>query len=93
MLRKSTPWGPWNRGLRLQKVLEETEALTESLEGVTEVHGRYYQLCSDYHQVMGNHKGYYQDALRFLGCTPLDKIPRECSEGDACLRRTSPVWA
>uniref|UniRef100_A0A0K8RFA5 26S proteasome non-ATPase regulatory subunit 13 n=1 Tax=Ixodes ricinus TaxID=34613 RepID=A0A0K8RFA5_IXORI len=61
----------------VKKVLEETEALTESLEGVTEVHGRYYQLCSDYHQVMGNHKGYYQDALRFLGCTPLDKIPRE----------------
>lgn len=61
----------------VKKVLEETESLTESLEGVTEVHGRYYQLCSDYHQVMGNHKGYYQDALRFLGCTPLDKIPRE----------------
>lgn len=59
----------------VKKVLEETEPLVEALPGVTEVHGRYYQLCSDYHQLMGDHQGYYRDALRFLGCTPLASIP------------------
>lgn len=59
----------------VKKVIEETEELMESMDGVTQVHGRYYQLCSDYHQVMGNHAGYYREALRFLGCTELDQIP------------------
>ncbi|XP_049511660.1 26S proteasome non-ATPase regulatory subunit 13 isoform X2 [Dermacentor silvarum] len=60
-----------------KKVLEETESQAESLPGVTEVHGRFYQLCSDYHQQMGDHQAYYRDALRFLGCTSLDRIPME----------------
>ncbi|XP_064490385.1 26S proteasome non-ATPase regulatory subunit 13-like isoform X2 [Ornithodoros turicata] len=61
----------------VKKIIEETEALMETLDGVTQVHGRYYQLCSDYHQVMGNHAGYYREALRFLGCTELSDIPHE----------------
>ncbi|XP_075526864.1 26S proteasome non-ATPase regulatory subunit 13-like isoform X4 [Dermacentor variabilis] len=61
----------------VKKVLEETESQAESLPGVTEVHGRFYQLCSDYHQKMGDHQAYYRDALRFLGCTSLDCIPME----------------
>ncbi|KAL3210829.1 hypothetical protein MRX96_036815 [Rhipicephalus microplus] len=60
-----------------KKVLEETESQAEALPGVTEVHGRFYQLCSDYHQQMGDHQAYYRDALRFLGCTPLERIPLE----------------
>ncbi|XP_065287600.1 26S proteasome non-ATPase regulatory subunit 13-like [Dermacentor albipictus] len=59
----------------VKKVLEETESQAESLPGVTKVHGRFYQLCSDYHQQMGDHQAYYRDALRFLGCTSLDHIP------------------
>lgn len=59
----------------VKKVLEETETLAEALPGVTEVHGRFYQLCSDYHQQMGDHQAYYRDALRFLGCTSLERIP------------------
>lgn len=61
----------------VKKVLEETESQAEALPGVTEVHGRFYQLCSDYHQQMGDHQAYYRDALRFLGCTPLERIPVE----------------
>ncbi|KAL1470827.1 hypothetical protein MTO96_024003 [Rhipicephalus appendiculatus] len=61
----------------VKKVLEETESQAEALPGVTEVHGRFYQLCSDYHQQMGDHQAYYRDALRFLGCTPLERIPLE----------------
>ncbi|XP_077494263.1 regulatory particle non-ATPase 9 [Amblyomma americanum] len=59
----------------VKKVLEETETQAEALPGVTEVHGRFYQLCSDYHQQMGDHQAYYRDALRFLGCTALERIP------------------
>ncbi|UYV71583.1 PSMD13 [Cordylochernes scorpioides] len=61
----------------VKNILEETENLMTELDGVTVVHGRYYQLCSDYHQLMGNHAAYYRDALRFLGCTDLDQIPAE----------------
>ncbi|XP_013785777.1 26S proteasome non-ATPase regulatory subunit 13-like [Limulus polyphemus] len=61
----------------VKKILEETEELIDSLEGITSVHGRYYQLCSDYNQVIGNHAQYYREALRYLGCTELTDISAE----------------
>jgi len=53
--------------------VEEISGQIDDELGVTPVHGRYYQLSSDYHQIMGNHCEYYRDALRFLGCTNLDE--------------------
>lgn len=44
------------------------------MDGISTVHGRYYQLSSDYHQINGQHALYYRDALRYLGCTDLDEI-------------------
>lgn len=61
----------------VKKLLEETDEMIESLDGITTVHGRYYQLCSDYHRVKENYALYYRDALRFLGCTELKTIPLE----------------
>ncbi|XP_023227788.1 26S proteasome non-ATPase regulatory subunit 13-like [Centruroides sculpturatus] len=59
----------------VKKLVEETEEMIESLDGITTVHGRFYQLCSDYHRVKKNYACYYRDALRFLGCTELETIP------------------
>lgn len=59
----------------VKKMMTEMEELIETLDGVTAIHGRYYQLCSDYYQVMGQHAQYYRDALRYLGCTELGDIP------------------
>lgn len=61
----------------VKKILEETEQMIESMDGISTVHGRYYQLSSDYHQIIGQHAHYYRDALRYLGCTELSEISLE----------------
>ena len=53
--------------------------MLDSLDGVTTVHGRFYDLISSYHKLMGNHADYYRDALRFLGCVELTDISCEFS--------------
>ena len=47
----------------------------DTLDEVTSVHGRFYELSSNYHMLMGNHAEYYRDALRYLGCMDLAAIP------------------
>lgn len=59
----------------VKKVIEEVESLLDNLDGVTTIHGRFYDLASNYHKLMGNHAEYYRDALRFLGCVDLTDIP------------------
>uniref|UniRef100_K1PKF6 26S proteasome non-ATPase regulatory subunit 13 n=1 Tax=Magallana gigas TaxID=29159 RepID=K1PKF6_MAGGI len=56
-------------------VVEECSGLLNNLDGVTTVHGRFYELSSNYHKLMGNHALYYQEALRFLGCTNMNDMP------------------
>ncbi|CAH1800153.1 unnamed protein product, partial [Owenia fusiformis] len=58
-----------------KKLVEDTDQLLETIDGVTSVHGRFYELSSNYHKLMGNHAEYYKDALRFLGCIDLKEIP------------------
>ena len=58
-----------------QKIREEAEELLETLDGVTPIHGRFYELSSNFQKLMGNHADYYRDALRFLGCIKLEDIP------------------
>ena len=53
--------------------------MLDGFDGVSPVHGSYYEMCSSYHKLMGNHAEYYRDALRFLGCTDLNEIPSMCS--------------
>lgn len=52
-------------------ILRDTQTTLDSLDGITTVHGRFYELSSEYHKLMGNHADYYRDALRFLGCIDL----------------------
>ncbi|KAH3734459.1 26S proteasome non-ATPase regulatory subunit 13-like [Dreissena polymorpha] len=56
-------------------VVEESQALLDTLDGISTVHSRFYELSSNYHKLMGNHAEYYKEALRFLGCTPLESVP------------------
>jgi len=56
-------------------IVEECHAMLESMDGISTVHSRFYELSSNYHKLMGHHADYYKDALRFLGCTPLENIP------------------
>lgn len=60
-----------------QQIIAEAEKMLDTIDGVTSVHGRFYELASSYHKLMGNHADYYRDALRFLGCTELSDIPSE----------------
>merc|ERR1711935_675377 len=59
-----------------KKIRSEAETIMETIDGVTAVHGRFYELSSNFHKLMGNHADYYRDALRFLGCMDLAEIPK-----------------
>jgi len=56
-------------------LIRDTQATLDALDNVTSVHGRFYELSSEYHKLMGNHADYYRDALRFLGCVNVSEIP------------------
>nr|UCK81615.1 26S proteasome non-ATPase regulatory subunit 13 [Arenicola marina] len=58
-----------------KEIVGEAQTILDNLDGVTPVHGRFYELSSSYHKLMGNHAEYYREALRYLGCTTLDDIP------------------
>jgi 26S proteasome regulatory subunit N9 len=69
------------QGVKL--ILEEISPLVDAETGVTPVHGRYFQLSSDYHQKVGNHNDYYRDCLRYLGCIDLTSKSTESLKGMA----------
>ena len=60
---------------KLQEILKSAEDILEKMDGVSSVHGRYYDLSSSYHKLMGNHAEYYREALRFLGCADYKEKP------------------
>ena len=59
----------------VKAILEEISPLVDAETGVTPIHGRYFQLSSDYHQMVGNHNDYYRDCLRYLGCIDIQSQP------------------
>lgn len=59
----------------VKAVIEESQGILDSMDGVTSVHSRFYELTSNYHKLLGNHAEYYHEALRFLGCVELSDIP------------------
>ncbi|WAR07666.1 PSD13-like protein [Mya arenaria] len=61
--------------IKEKAVVEECQAILDTVDGVSAVHSRFYEVSSNYHKLMGNHAEYYKEALRFLGCTPLETIP------------------
>lgn len=56
-------------------IIEECDEILNGIAGVTPVHSRFYELCSNYHQLLSNHNQYYKDALRYLGCVEMSTIP------------------
>ena len=58
-----------------KNLIRDTQATLDTLDNITSVHGRFYELSSEYHKLMGNHADYYRDALRFLGCVDISEIP------------------
>jgi len=57
-----------------KSIVEQARAILETIDGVSSVHGRFYELCSNYHKITGSYNDYYRDALRFLGCVELNTM-------------------
>ncbi|KAL9984813.1 hypothetical protein ACROYT_G007148 [Oculina patagonica] len=55
-------------------LVEQARGMLETIDGVTTVHGRFYELCSNYHKITGSYNDYYRDALRFLGCVEISTM-------------------
>ncbi|GAB6019484.1 26S proteasome non-ATPase regulatory subunit 13 [Chamberlinius hualienensis] len=60
-----------------KKLIEETETLLDTLNGICAVHGKFYDLSSNYYRLIGKHAEYYRDALRYLGCTDINDLSKE----------------
>lgn len=60
-----------------KKMIEEIEKILDQTDGVTQVHGRYYLLCSDFYRIQGKYASYYRASLRFLGCIELETLSIE----------------
>lgn len=58
-----------------KKLIKEAQILLDSIDGITTVHGRFYDLSSNYSKITGSYNDYYRDALRFLGCMDITTIP------------------
>ncbi|XP_015789826.1 26S proteasome non-ATPase regulatory subunit 13 [Tetranychus urticae] len=67
----------------VKKILGEIGPIIDEQTGITPIHGRYFQLSSDYNQIIGNHVEYYRNALRFLGCSSIDNESDEHLENRA----------
>eukprot|EP00731_Ephydatia_muelleri_P024268 Em0016g539a len=61
----------------VKQIMEEVNGLLETVDGVTAVHARYYDLCSSFHKVKADHGAYYRDALRYLGCVDVNSMSDE----------------
>lgn len=72
-------------------MIDEVGKLLDDEDGVTPVHGRYYQLASDLYRLQSDYAAYYRASLRYLGCVELsslsseDKINRAAFLGLAAL--------
>ncbi|XP_033629621.1 26S proteasome non-ATPase regulatory subunit 13-like isoform X2 [Asterias rubens] len=55
-------------------LVEEAQEKLDNQDGITTVHGRFYNLSSNYYKLMGDYAKYYRDALRFLGVTKLEEL-------------------
>ncbi|XP_019634907.1 PREDICTED: 26S proteasome non-ATPase regulatory subunit 13-like [Branchiostoma belcheri] len=66
-----------NNLTEVKTVVEQAGAMVDNIDGVTTVHGRFYDLSSNYHRITGSHADFYREALRFLGCMEIQNIPVE----------------
>jgi len=55
-----------NNQEQAKKIIEEVEAMLDTADGVTTVHGRFYLLASRLYRLQGKHAEYYRTALRYF---------------------------
>ncbi|KAH7730096.1 PCI domain containing protein [Aphelenchoides avenae] len=60
----------------VRNLVEDTEKEMDALVGVTPVHAPFYKVSSAYLKETGDHAAYYREALRYIGCENIDKLPR-----------------
>jgi len=60
----------------VKTIIREVQVKLDSIDGVTTVHGRFYDLSSTYFMKMGSFNKYYRDALRYLGCMDLTLLSK-----------------
>ena len=61
----------------LQKIIDEVGKILDEEDGITSVHGRYYDLASQLYRLQAKHAEFYRAALRYLGCIDLDTLSHE----------------
>lgn len=70
----------------VKTIIEESSELLDTVDGITSVHSRYYELSSEYYKVKSDHTSYYRDALRYLGCVDIHAMSvEEKSSRGFCL--------
>lgn len=67
----------------MKQILNEIGPIIDEETGITPIHGRYFQLSSNYNLITANHAEYYRNALRFLGCIKLEDETEQELEGRA----------
>uniref|UniRef100_A0AC34RQ47 26S proteasome non-ATPase regulatory subunit 13 n=2 Tax=Panagrolaimus sp. JU765 TaxID=591449 RepID=A0AC34RQ47_9BILA len=66
-------------------LIEEIQKEIDELVGVTPVHAPFYKVSSSYLREVGDHAGYYREALRYLGCEDAQKMTQEEKHTQAVL--------
>ncbi|XP_062509700.1 26S proteasome non-ATPase regulatory subunit 13-like [Corticium candelabrum] len=54
----------------VKKLIEETEAMLDTVSSVSFIHAQFFNLCSKFHATT-SYADYYRDSLRYLGCVDL----------------------
>ena len=57
-----------------QEAIEEIEKLLPDIDGVGQVHGKFYLMAAELHKQECNYAEYYRSSLRYLGCTDLETL-------------------
>lgn len=63
-----------NKVEEAKKVIKEAETLLDTLDGITTVHARFYDLSSTHSKISGAYNNFYRDALRYLGCIDISEL-------------------
>jgi len=58
-------------------IIEEVEALLDTVDGISPVHSHFYLLASDLYKIQGKHAQFYRSSLRYLGCTEVSELTKE----------------
>jgi len=60
-----------------KKELDEVQKLLENVQNVGAPHAAYYRVISDYYKRTADFQGFYENALKFLGCIELNTLSQD----------------